>query len=43
MTADEAHAATLNEQGMGGGVNYHEMIYTKETLKAGDAAEAETK
>jgi len=40
MSKDAAHNAVLEEQGMSGGVNYHEMLYTKEALKAGDAAEA---
>lgn len=40
MKYEDAHNQTLNEQGMGNGVNYHEKLYTKEALKAQDAAEA---
>jgi RHS repeat-associated protein len=39
-TYEQAHNQTLNEQGMGNGVKYHEQLYTKEALKAQDDAEA---
>ena len=39
MEYSEAHEAVLKEQGMFG-KKYHELLYTKEAIEAGDAAEA---
>lgn len=38
MNYQAAHNQTLNEQGMGSGVKYHELLYTKEAIYAQDAA-----
>lgn len=38
MKYESAHNQTLNEQGMGNGVKYHELLYTEDALKAQDKA-----